>query len=204
MALHIQFFGNFAASTFRILPEDFRKLLEVGGKWIKTEISIPSWKDSSSAPSHWHYHCSLCRHSRSPPKKPPASPPPSCKAKGNGTIPTDTIPSDTVSSDTVQTDTTGIFYYIPDNIPIYPNPTPTTSTSIPNPTTSVVTIELNPETCTLNPEIHVFDIYGRRLQIIPVSGRTNQINLSPYPSGIYLIKLTSIHNVITVGRVVKQ
>ena len=74
----------------------------------------------------------------------------------------------------------------------------------PNPTTGIVTIELAPETCTLKPEIHLFDIYGRRLQIISVTDKTTQIDLSHYATGVYAIKVVNDGNVIAVGKVVKE
>ena len=74
----------------------------------------------------------------------------------------------------------------------------------PNPTTDIVTVRLSPETCNLNPEIQVFDIYGRRLQMISVAGETTQIDLSRYSTGIYLVKLVNGGKVVATGKVVKQ
>ena len=74
----------------------------------------------------------------------------------------------------------------------------------PNPTTGIVTIELAPETCTLKPEIHLFDIYGRRLQIISVTDKTTQIDLSHYATGVYMLKVVNDGNVIAIGKVVKE
>ena len=91
------------------------------------------------------------------------------------------------------TDTTGIATYDGRDLTLYPNPT-----------TGLVTIRLNPETCNLNPEIRVFDIYGRRLQMISVAGETTQIDLSQYATGIYLVKLVNDGKVVATGKVVKQ
>ena len=74
----------------------------------------------------------------------------------------------------------------------------------PNPTTGIVNIRLTPETCTLKPEIHLFDIYGRRLQIMAVTAETIQIDLSRYATGVYLVKLVNDGKVIATGKVVKQ
>lgn len=77
-------------------------------------------------------------------------------------------------------------------------------TLYPNPTTGLVTIRLSPETCNLTPEIHLFDIYGRRLQMVTVTDGTTQIDLSQYATGIYLVKLVNGGKVVAVRKVVKR
>lgn len=74
----------------------------------------------------------------------------------------------------------------------------------PNPTTSIVNIELTLETRTLSPEIQLFDIYGKRLQVISVTDERIQIDLSHYATGVYLIKLVNNGNAMAVGKVVKE
>ena len=80
----------------------------------------------------------------------------------------------------------------------------TNITLYPNPTTGIVSICLTPETCTLKPEIHLFDIYGRRLQIVSVTAKTIQIDLSRYATGIYIVKLVNGGKVVATGKVVKE
>ena len=115
------------------------------------------------------------------------------------TIPTDTVPTDTIPTDTITTDTTGIMLYKTANLRIYPNPT-----------TGTVTIELSTETATQKPEIQVFDVYGRALQVVNdadargASLQTVEIDLSRYPTGIYLIKVIDNGKVMDVGKVLKQ
>ena len=77
-------------------------------------------------------------------------------------------------------------------------------TLYPNPTTGIVSIRLTPETCTLKPEIHLFDIYGRRLQIVSVTAETIQFDLSRYATGIYIVKLVNGGKVVATGKVVKE
>ena len=74
----------------------------------------------------------------------------------------------------------------------------------PNPTSGIVTLQLTPETCSLKPEIQIFDIYGKRLLVMSVNGETNQIDLSSYTSGVYMIKLVGDGRVIGVRKVVKE
>jgi hypothetical protein len=95
------------------------------------------------------------------------------------------------------TDTTGIATYDGSDLTLYPNPT-----------TGLVTIRLTPETCNLNPEIRVYDVYGRMLSVVgtrcTTSLQTVQIDLSQYATGIYLVKLVNGGKVVTTGKVVKQ
>ena len=100
-----------------------------------------------------------------------------------------TQPADTTDI----SDTTGLIHYDLIDLTLYPNPT-----------TGVVTVRLSPETCTLNPEIRVFDIYGRRLQMMAVTDETIQINLSNYATGIYIIKLVNGGKGVATGKVVKE
>lgn len=77
-------------------------------------------------------------------------------------------------------------------------------TLYPNPTTGMVTVKLSPETCNQPPEIQVFDIYGRRLQVMAVAGEATQIDLSQYSTGIYIVKLVKGGKVVAVRKVVKE
>ena len=110
------------------------------------------------------------------------------------TIPTDTIPTDTVPTDTIPTDTTGIIYHGTAHLHIYPNPT-----------NDIINVELSPETYSQNPEIQVFDVYGRKLSVVKARCTTPlQIDLSQYATGVYVIKVVNDGNVIAIGKVVKQ
>ena len=89
-----------------------------------------------------------------------------------------------------------------------------TFTLYPNPTNGTVTIQLSPGTCNLNPEIQIFDIYGKRLQVLFANNvetrcttslqTTIEINLSQYAPGVYLIKLVGNGRVIGVQKVVRK
>ena len=74
----------------------------------------------------------------------------------------------------------------------------------PNPTNGTVTLQLSPEPCPLNPEIQIFDIYGKRLQVLSVTDERTQIDLSSYAPGVYLIQLVGDGRVIGVRKVVRQ
>ena len=78
----------------------------------------------------------------------------------------------------------------------------------PNPTTGIVTVQLSPETCSLNLEIQVYDVYGKLLGAVGANNHSplqgTQIDLSQYANGIYFMKLVSDGKVISVGKVVKE
>ena len=77
-------------------------------------------------------------------------------------------------------------------------------TLYPNPTTGIVTLQLTPETCTLAPEIQIFDIYGQLIQVMPVNGENPQIDLSSCSAGVYLVKLVNNGNVVGMQKVVRN
>ena len=78
-------------------------------------------------------------------------------------------------------------------------------TLYPNPTTGILNIQ-----CTTNDaqwknaEIQLFDIYGRRLQSVSVTGENTQVDLSNYSTGVYIVKLVNGGKVVAVRKVVKE
>ena len=76
-------------------------------------------------------------------------------------------------------------------------------TVYPNPTSGIVTMEVNPENFQ-TAEIQIFDIYGRQLQVMPVTGEKAGTDLSQYATGIYIIKIMDSGKVVAVKKVVKR
>ena len=76
-------------------------------------------------------------------------------------------------------------------------------TVYPNPTNGIVTVELSPENCQ-TAEIQIFDIYGRQLQVMPVTGERTETDLSQYAIGIYIIKIVDSGKVVAVKKVVRK
>ena len=75
----------------------------------------------------------------------------------------------------------------------------------PNPTTGIVTIELDTETWNMEPEIQVFDVYGRMLTVVETGlAPSLQIDLSRYATGIYMLKVVNDGKVVAIGKVVKE
>lgn len=64
-------------------------------------------------------------------------------------------------------------------------------TVFPNPTNGMVTIQLDPDSYTLYQAIQIFDIYGRQIQAMPVTGERIQIDMSDCVKGIYFLALVS-------------
>lgn len=73
----------------------------------------------------------------------------------------------------------------------------------PNPTTGIVNIH-QPSHTSASLEIHVSDVYGRRMQTLSVTDAATQIDLSQYATGVYLIQWVGDGRVIGVCKVVKE
>jgi hypothetical protein len=79
----------------------------------------------------------------------------------------------------------------------------------PNPTTDNINLQLSMDN---EPsgivEIQVYDIYGKRLEMLEIPHETpmltKQIDMSRYASGVYFIKLVTNDNVLAVKKVVKK
>ena len=95
--------------------------------------------------------------------------------------------------------TTGISQYQKTDIRIYPNPT-----------TGIVNVVLGMENGWQNGGIQVFDMYGRMLGVVNpsdargASPQTVEIDLSRYPTGMYLLKVVNDGKVTAIGKVVKE
>ena len=78
----------------------------------------------------------------------------------------------------------------------------------PNPTNGIVTIQMSLETCSREPEIQVFDVYGRLLDIVGVNNYSTlqyfQIDLSRYSTGIYMVKIVNSNKVMATKKVIKN
>ena len=73
----------------------------------------------------------------------------------------------------------------------------------PNPTRSTVNVKLNLEGSD-NTELHVYDMYGKMLQIVKVSDDVTEIDLTRYAGGVYMVKVVRDGKVTAVSKVVKQ
>ncbi|MBP5400022.1 MAG: choice-of-anchor J domain-containing protein [Bacteroidales bacterium] len=73
----------------------------------------------------------------------------------------------------------------------------------PNPTRDIVNVKLSLDGND-NAELRLYDVYGKLLKTVSVSGAVTEIDLSTYASGIYLVKLVNNGEVTAVAKVMKQ
>ena len=73
----------------------------------------------------------------------------------------------------------------------------------PNPTQSTVNVKLNLDGSE-DAELHVYDMYGKHLQTVNVSGNVTEIDLSTYAGGVYMVKVVRNGEVTAIAKVVKQ
>ena len=74
----------------------------------------------------------------------------------------------------------------------------------PNPTSASVTVVLPPDPCNLTPEIRVFDVYGRLLDIVETFHETSlQIDMSHYAPGVYFVNVYQGQQMLHGSKVVK-
>lgn len=80
------------------------------------------------------------------------------------------------------------------------HPSKTSFNLYPNPTTNFVTVEVEDEDMVQNHEpVMVFDIFGKLLYRKPLSSTREQIDLSSYAPGVYVVKVGQ-----NVGKVIKR
>ncbi len=80
------------------------------------------------------------------------------------------------------------------------HPSKTSFNLYPNPTTNFVTLEVEDEEMVQNHEsVMVFDIFGKLLFRKPLTSTREQIDLSSYASGVYVVKVGQ-----NVGKVIKK
>lgn len=78
-------------------------------------------------------------------------------------------------------------------------------TLFPNPTTDVIQLHyVAPHNDFENIEIQIFNIYGQQLLSLPMQSEHTQIDLSPYATGMYLVKLVQYHKVIAIRKVIRE
>lgn len=65
----------------------------------------------------------------------------------------------------------------------------------PNPAKEVVNVQYTIQNLTGN--LHLFDVYGRLLQIVPITSETTSINVSGLADGIYFVRVITDQGVIT-------
>ena len=76
----------------------------------------------------------------------------------------------------------------------------------PNPTDNIVNVRfsLNGRPVTSDAEIQIFDMYGKFLHTVPVTGEKTALDLSSYASGVYMVKAVMDGQVVAVRKAVRR
>ena len=70
-------------------------------------------------------------------------------------------------------------------------------TLYPNPAQEVVNVQCTMNNVQLDGELHLFDVYGKLLQIVPITSETTQINVSGLADGMYFVRVMTDLGVLT-------
>ncbi|MBP5663735.1 MAG: T9SS type A sorting domain-containing protein [Bacteroidales bacterium] len=75
----------------------------------------------------------------------------------------------------------------------------------PNPTSDKVNVQLTVNDESLNDgEIHLYDMYGKWLRTVKVTGKVTEIDLSSFAAGVYFVKAVEGQQLIGVRKIVKE
>lgn len=74
----------------------------------------------------------------------------------------------------------------------------------PNPASDVVSVMISDENELDGCECQLYDLSGRLLQIVPVTGTTTTMNVSGYAKGLYLLKIQKEGRLVKTVKIVKQ
>jgi len=67
----------------------------------------------------------------------------------------------------------------------------------PNPAMEVVNVQCTMNNVQLGGELHLLDVYGKLLQIVPITSETTQINVSGLANGMYFVRVSTDRGVVT-------
>ena len=93
--------------------------------------------------------------------------------------------SDWCTAITVMT-TVGIESWLENSVTLYPNPAK-----------EVVNVQCTMHNAQSGGELHLLDVYGKLLQIVPVASETTAINVSGLAAGIYFVRVTTEAGTVT-------
>ena len=84
------------------------------------------------------------------------------------------------------TTTVGIDSWLENSVTLYPNPA-----------REVVNVQCTMNNVQLTGELSVFDVYGKLLQIVPITSEITQINVSSLANGMYFVRVTTEEGSVT-------
>ena len=82
--------------------------------------------------------------------------------------------------------TTGIGNWLENSVSLYPNPAK-----------KVVNVQCTMNNVQLTGELSVFDVYGKLLQIVPITSEITPINVSSLANGMYFVRVTTEAGAVT-------
>ena len=94
--------------------------------------------------------------------------------------------SDWCTAITATTTNVGIDSWLANSVTLYPNPAK-----------EVVNVQCTMHNVQLGGELHLFDVYGKLLQIVPVTGETTAINVSGLADGMYFVRVATDQGMVT-------
>ena len=74
----------------------------------------------------------------------------------------------------------------------------------PNPANDFVNVQCTMYNVQLGADLHVFDVYGKLVQTVPMTGETTILNISTLADGLYFVRVTTEAGVVTKTFVVKR
>ena len=74
----------------------------------------------------------------------------------------------------------------------------------PNPANDFVNVQCTMYNVQLGADLHVFDVYGKLVQTVPMAGETTILNISSLANGMYFVRVTTEDGMVTKPFVVKR
>ncbi len=94
---------------------------------------------------------------------------------------------------TVTTTNVGINSWLENSVMVFPNPT-----------NDFVNVQCTMYNVQMSADLHLFDVYGKLVQTVPMTGETTSVNVSALADGLYFVRVTTDEGVVTKPFVVKR
>ena len=101
--------------------------------------------------------------------------------------------SDWTTSATAHTTNVGISSWMENSVKVFPNPA-----------NDFVNVQCTMYNVQMSADLHVFDVYGKLVQTVPMTGETTSINVSDLADGMYFVRVTTEAGAVTKTFVVKR
>ena len=101
--------------------------------------------------------------------------------------------SDWTASATAHTTNVGISSWMENSVKVFPNPA-----------NDFVNVQCTMHNVQMSADLHVFDVYGKLVQTVPMTGETTAINVTDLADGMYFVRVTTEAGAVTKPFVVKR